>query len=153
ITLAYELIGLPKPGPAGGAGVVLEAYFDTPDAPKARFGRTQKTTGASFGSTYYSLGNDGKYVAQSLQYPRANENARTGRIRLARTGSELAWQVDEGGTGFQTIATKEVGGADVVSVRAFATSGSKPLPVDIRFTNLELGWAPGTKIATPNQAG
>src|SRR5262249_51277973 len=40
-----------------------------------------------------------------------------------------------------TIATKDVGNADVISVRAFSTSGSKPLPVELRFTNLDLRWA------------
>src|SRR5262249_18012757 len=81
------------------------------------------------------------------QYPRANEKVLTGRLRLVRTGIHLEFQVDEG-AGFRTIATKEVGGADVVSVRAFATSGEMPLPVDLRFTNLDLRWDPGTKIAS-----
>ena len=59
ITLAYELIAVPKPGPEGGAGVVLEAHFDAPES-KARLARTQKLRGAFFGSTYYARGNDGK---------------------------------------------------------------------------------------------
>jgi hypothetical protein len=153
ITLAYELIALPKPGPKWGAGVVLDATFDAPDSPRVRLTRTQKANFGTFGSTYYALDNNGKRIGQGLQYPRANENVRTGRLRLLRVGVDLAFQVDEGGTGFRTIATREVGGGDVVSVRAFATSGEKPLLVDLRFTNLELLWAPATKIAAVNQPG
>jgi RNA polymerase sigma factor (sigma-70 family) len=151
ITLTYELIALPSPGPEWGAGVVLDATFDAPDAPRVRLTRTQKLRGASFGSTYYALDDNGKRIGQALQYPRADENALTGRLRLVRTGVDLAFQVDEGGAGFRTIATKEVGGADVVSVRAFATSGEKPLPVEVRYPHLEFRWAPGTRIAAANQ--
>jgi RNA polymerase sigma factor (sigma-70 family) len=149
ITLAYELLAVPVPGPQWGAGAVLEADFDTPDSPKVRLTRTQKAGGATFGSTYYALDSDGKKTGYPLQYPRANEEVRTGRLRLVRTGKALAFQVDEGGAGFRTIATKEVGGADVVSVRAMVTTGAKPLPVDLRYSNLELRWAPDTRIAPP----
>jgi hypothetical protein len=70
---------------------------------------------------------------------------RTGRLRLERTGTSLAFQVDEGG-GFRTIATREIAGADVVSVRAMVATGHKPVPIDLRFTHLEIRWDPGTKI-------
>jgi RNA polymerase sigma factor (sigma-70 family) len=151
ITLAYELIALPKPGSEWGAGAVLDATLDTPNSPRVRLTRTQKARGPSFGSTYYALDEDGKRIGQGLQYPRASENVLTGRLRLVRTGVDLECQVDEGGAGFRAIATKEVGGGDVVSVRAFAVSGEKPLPVDLRFTHLDLRWDPGTKIAMANQ--
>jgi hypothetical protein len=152
ITLAYELLAVPKPGPQWGAGAVLEADFDTPNSPKVRLTRTQKAGAATFGATYYAH-DEGKRTSQPLKYPRANENVLTGRLRLVRTGIDLALQVDEGGTGFRTIATKEVGDADVVSVRAMITSGAKPLLVDLRYTNLDLRWDPSTKIATENQSG
>src|SRR5262249_31705338 len=32
------------------------------------------------------------------------------------------------------------------------TTGAKPLPVDLRYTNLELRWAPDTRIAPPPEA-
>jgi hypothetical protein len=149
ITLVYELLAVPVPGPQWGAGAVLEADFDTPESPRVRLTRTQKTGGATFGSTYYAHDSDGKETGHGLQYPRANEKVRTGRLRLARTGTGLAFQVDEGGAGFRTIATKEVGGADVVSVRAMVATGAKPLPLDLRYSNLELRWAPSTRIAPP----
>jgi RNA polymerase sigma factor (sigma-70 family) len=152
ITLAYELLAVPVPGPPWGAGAVLEADFDTPDSPTVRLTRTQKAGVATFGSTYYALGNDGKRTGYPLQYPRANEKVRTGRLRLVRTGTSLAFQVDEGGAGFRTIATREVGGTDVASVRALVTTGAKPLPIDLRYTNLELRWAPETRIAPPPEA-
>jgi hypothetical protein len=151
VTLAYELIALPKVGSAWGTGAVLDVTLDTPSSPRVRLTRTQKPKFATFGSTYYALDDDGKRISQALQYPRANENVLTGRLRLVRTGADLACQVDEGGTGFRTIATKEVGGADVVSVRAFATSGDQPFPVDLRFTNLDLRWDPGTRLASADQ--
>jgi hypothetical protein len=37
-------------------------------------------------------------------------------------------------------------------VRAMVTTGAKPLPVDVRYPNLELRWAPDTRIAPPPQA-
>jgi hypothetical protein len=153
ITLAYELIDLPRPGPQWGAGAVLDATFDEPVSPQVRLSRTQKAGGPTFGSTYYGLDNTGGRRGQGLKYPRANENVRTGRLRLVRSGTVVAFQVDEGGAGFRTIASREVGGADVVSVRAFATSGEQALPVDLRFRNLELRWDPGTKIAGANAPG
>ena len=131
---------------------VLEADFDTPEFPKVRLTRTQKAGSAAFGSTYYALDSDGKETGCPLQYPRANEKVRTGRLRLVRTGTVLAFQVDEGGAGFRMIATKEVGAADVVSVRAMVATGAKPLPIDLRYSNLELRWAPHTRMAPPPTA-
>jgi len=148
ITLAYELLTLPNPGPEGGAGVVLEAFFETPDS-KVRIARTQKTKGAFFGSTYYVRNKEGRLIAQPQKYPGASEKIRTGKLRLTRTGTDLAFQIDEGGAGFRTIANKEVGGANVASVRAFATSGNRPFLVDLRFSSLELRWNPTTKVAAP----
>jgi RNA polymerase sigma factor (sigma-70 family) len=143
ITLAYVLVAVPVPGPDWGAGAVLEARFAAPDS-KGRITRTQKPTGAFFGSTYYTFSHDGRQIGHPLKYPMANEKVRTGRLRLARTGKDLAFQVAEGGAAFRTLAVQEVGTADVVSVRAFATSGKKPLPVEVRFSHLDLR---GSKIA------
>lgn len=147
ITLPYELLAVPVPGPAGGAGVVLEAFFDGPDAPKARLARTQKVNGPYFGSTFYLLGEDGRQKGHGLVYPRAREKVTAGKLRLVRTGGQLAFQADEG-DGFRTIATKESGGTDVVSVRAFATAFSKPVLVDVRLGQLDLRWAPATRLAS-----
>lgn len=148
LTLAYELLEIPIPGPISGAGVLFEAQFDTPDSMKANVTRTQKDKGANFGSSYFTADETGKYTRHSLNYPRANEKARNGRLRLTRTGIKVEMQANEGG-GFRPIASQDLNGADVVAVRASVTSGYKSLLVDVRFANLELRWNPAAKVAAP----
>jgi predicted Zn finger-like uncharacterized protein len=146
ITLAYDLVAIATPAPKWGAGVILQIRLDTPDDAMANVTRTFKGKGASFGSSYFAVGDAGTHVRQPLQYPQANAKIRSGRLRLTRTGNDLAFQVDEGG-GFRVIASKEVGGADVVSVHVLATTGKEPFPVDVRFPSLELRWDPASKVA------
>jgi predicted RNA-binding Zn-ribbon protein involved in translation (DUF1610 family) len=146
ITLAFELLGLLKIGPPGGAGAVLDARFDTPDQAKVRLSRTQKDTGAYHGCSYLAL-EDGRDKLQPVKYPRADDKFRTGRLRLVRTGTDVAFQVEEGDTGFRTLGNRDVGGADVLAVRAWATSGWKAMDVDVRFNTLDIRWNPAAQVA------
>jgi hypothetical protein len=148
LTLAYELISVKPPAPPWGAGVIFDIYFDTADDARANVTRTFKGNDAFFGSSFFANDENRRSVRHPLEFPRANPRVTTGRLRLARTGSAMTFQVDEG-AGFRIIANREVPGEDVVSIRAMATTGAKPFPADVRFSRLELRWDPGAKIAAP----
>ncbi len=138
ITLPYELLSVPVPGPIGGAGAILHAHFDTPDAGIARISRTSKNYGSTFGSNYMARDESGKHVLKGLNFPRAVAAITTGRLRLTRAGPTVAYLVSEGNGGFRIIATKEVGDADVNAIRALVTAGNQPVAVDVRFGKLEI---------------
>ena len=63
ITLAYELIILPVPGPAGGACAVLWAFFATEDGAS---GSRERKIRAFFGSTFYTVNSEGRMTGEGL---------------------------------------------------------------------------------------
>ncbi len=137
ITLAYELLAVPDPAPELGAGLAVRVEFDTPNAFQAHFGRTQRPNGPGAGANFTSTGPDGKEIFNGLTYHPVKEAK--GLLRLVRTGTQLVYQIADGGGGFQVLATKEFGTADVIAVRAQCTTGWQTKSgVEVRFASLEL---------------
>ncbi len=138
ITLEYELLAQPDPAPKLGAGATLQVLLDTPNAFKARMGRSRRPAGAVFNANYLVLGPEGKENFHGLSAPPANDKETKGHLRMVRTGKMLSYQVEEGGGRFRVIATKEVGLADVIAVQALCPTGGQPVALEVQFPRLEL---------------
>jgi hypothetical protein len=91
-----------------------------------------------YGANYLALNADGEEKFHGLTAPPANDKETKGHLRMARTGKMLSYQVEEGGTGYRTIATKEVGLADVIAVQALGATGWQPVAMEVRFPWLVL---------------
>jgi hypothetical protein len=151
VTLEYELLALPDPVPNLGAGVGLGILLDTPDEFKARLGRSRRPTGAVFAPSYVTLGQDGKELPKYLFTPPANDKETKGRLRLVRAGTVLFFQAEEGGEGFRTIGTTQIGRADVIAVQAHCNTGWTAVALEARFPRLELRASEFPKMVAPPQ--
>ncbi len=140
ITLQYELLALPDPPPGAATGAVLQIQLDTPDLFKARMGHIRRAEGYRYGANYITTAKDGTEDFKGINVHPANDQQKRGAMRLVRTGKNLAYQISAGPAGaFLTIATKDIGTADVISTRAVCnTAWRKDLGVDIRFISLEM---------------
>jgi hypothetical protein len=132
------LLDVSEPAPPLGAGVDLWVKFDTPSATRALMSRVQKPAGPGFGASYVTMGPNGKENYQGLTSFRAAREPR-GRLRLVRTGTKLSYQIADGADDFRVLASKEFGTADVIAVRAQASTGwQAETGVDVRLASLLL---------------
>ncbi|HZZ78391.1 MAG TPA: DUF1583 domain-containing protein [Gemmataceae bacterium] len=138
ITLDYELLALPDPGPKYVVGAFLQIAVDSPNDLNIRLGRANRATGSRFHAEMVTAGTNGKTNYKGFASPLADLKETKGRLRLVRTGEMLSCQVQEGGGEFREIATKDIGRADVVAVQAVCITSWQPVAVDIRFSRLEV---------------
>ena len=137
ITVAYELLAVPKPAPPLGAGASVWVKFDRANNPRALMGRNQKPEGAGVGANYVSVGPDNKDNYRGLNYRPAKEAK--GQLRMVRTGKNVQYQIADGAGPFLVLASKDVGAEDVAAVRVQAITGwLAKVGVDVRFIKLEL---------------
>jgi hypothetical protein len=135
ITVAYELLSVPRPGPRNGAGVRLAARWGSPTV-GATVTRLEKTVGPVFGANLINRTADGQELFKGLLNVVAEEPK--GRLRLLRSGSGLSYQVADGGETFETIARREVGKEEVTHWRVECGAGETPAPLDVRLVSLSL---------------
>lgn len=133
ITLAYELVALPKPAPKLGAGAVLQIVLDGPGAPTARMDRLHRATDDVFGANCILNGD-----FQGLAVQPADDKLTNGQLRMVRTGAVLTYLVQEGSGGFNEIAAKQIGQGDVIAVQALCATGWQPVALGVRFPRLEM---------------
>jgi serine/threonine-protein kinase len=134
VTLGYEVLNVPNPGPPLGAGVQLLVKFDSPAVAGALVTRMQKTRGPTFGANFLARGPDGEEQFHGLL--NTDAQAPKGRLRLARTGSKLAYAVADGDADIHRIQDLEVGTGDVTTVRVQCGTVQAAVPLDVRLIDL-----------------
>jgi RNA polymerase sigma factor (sigma-70 family) len=136
ITMAFEMLDVPDPPPKLGAGVAMRVEFDTTDSFNAHMGRTQTVAGPRVGANF-TTAPDGKEIFKGITVRAVS--ALNGRLRLTRIGKKLFFQAADGAGDFQLLATKEVGTADVLTIRLQCTTGWQTASgITARFDSLEV---------------
>jgi hypothetical protein len=130
ITLGYELLSVPEPAPADGAGVSLWLKFDTPTPNRASLTRLKKGENDVFGASRITVGPKGHDLYQTKNIPAKSTQ---GKLRLVRTGPTLHFLVTDGTREFREFHSTEVGTEDVTSLRALCQTAGKPAAADVRL--------------------
>jgi hypothetical protein len=135
VVLGYELLAVGTPAPQYGAGVTLRLFFDTPSPPlQGVLGRGRKPHGNRFGGHKVVKGPDGK--DQYLNNVDEKATSSRGKLRLARTGSQLQYFVAEGELGFKKLQSVEIGTADLLTIQVHCHTMYTPISLDARLTEL-----------------
>lgn len=133
-----EYAGLRAGPPAGGygAGVVLVAELDAPDAAGLTVERQAlPNEGEMFTSTHAFTPASGE---RQYRPQRVGASGRSGRLRLSRAGSRVTASYDDGTGEFQTLRAVELGPHDVALVRFACTTGHSDCPVDAVLVGLNV---------------
>jgi hypothetical protein len=134
IVLTYELLTVSEP-PLG-AGVHLRLKFDSPtqlDATVIRVRSPMKDEAASFRVVHDPQTLE-KWLWRGRLYPKESH----GKLRIVRIGPRLQYFAADGQGEFADIGSEDFGAADVKLVRAFASSGWKPVITDLRLIDLTI---------------
>lgn len=137
ITASYEILNADVGTKGYGAGARLWVKLDAPTTDVISLGRVDRVKdGRIFVAYRVSKDASGKDVPQTQTAP---SQARHGKLRLARTGTTLAFLVADGdATDFREIHRLEVGSHDLEQVQFTATTGDQPTAVDLRLRDLTL---------------
>ena len=161
VELGYQLLAIGGPPPPGGAGVNLALLFDSPEALKSILSRMRKgselkqvglyeralSNGETFGANRVSTGPDGKEKYNNSTF-RAKSLA--GRLKMVRKGAQVEFWAADGGDSLHLLCSKEIGVADVSSIRLVATTNYRATTLDLVFTDLVVR-AEDSKAAAPAQ--
>jgi hypothetical protein len=137
ITMEFEVLDVKEPKGGRGAGSSLHLTMVSPTQEAATTGRQLKPDGNSV------------FFAHRATTPRGGSRehhgkttpteCRSGRLRLVRTGSILAYLAAEGKSdSFREIDQFAIGKDDVDAVRIAADNGGSPTPVDVRINSLKI---------------
>ena len=162
VELGYQMLAIGGPPPPGGAGVNLALFLESPDALKAVISRMRKgpelshvglyeraaANGETFGGNRIVTGSDGKEKANNSTF-RAKSLA--GRLKMVRRGSKVEFWAADGDDSFHRLCEKEIGVADVNSIRLVATTNYRATTLDLVFTDLIVK-ADDSAAAAPAQA-
>jgi hypothetical protein len=137
ITMEFEVVNVEGPKGGRGAGPSLYLTMVSPTQEAATTGWQLKPDGSSvFFAHRASTPPGGPREHHGRTTP---TQGRSGKLRLVRTGSILAYLAAEGkGDSFREIDQFEIGKADVNAVRVAADNGGSPTLVDVRINSLKI---------------
>ena len=138
ITMEFEFIRVDQPVGGNGAGVTLYITMVSYSRDAATVGRVVgKGGGQAFFTHRASTGPDGKRVHRGGD-PLSTQ-ATSGKLRLIRTGSMLAYRVAEGSSeAFHDLFETEIGEDDIDMVRFAADNGGSATLVDVRIVEVKI---------------
>jgi hypothetical protein len=138
ITMEFELIQVAEPVGGNGAGVSIYITMVSYSQEAATIWRVSRKGGAQvFASHRASTGPDGKRVHQGGE-PLVTQ-ATSGKLRLIRTGSMLAYRVAESSSeAFHDLFEAEIGEDDISMVRFAADNGGSATLVDVRIVEVKI---------------
>jgi hypothetical protein len=136
IALSYEVLGVASPPPSLGAGPHLRVVFESPtrlDALAHRLRTPRSDTAES-----YRVVNDARGQEQFLRRGGTAAKEARGKLRIVRLGTRVQYFAADGEGEYKDIGSEELGAEDVKLVRAFASSGWKPVFTDLRLIDLTI---------------
>jgi hypothetical protein len=139
ITAGYEVLKADEPSSGWGVGVTLWIRKPEPSVGAATLGWVLRPREGEV--AVWDRAMPGSDEKNKVRYEggAAPSNARTGRLRFARTGSKLHYLVaGPGEDAFREVAAVEFGTEDIQTVRVAATSGREPYGVDVRLSDLDI---------------
>jgi serine/threonine protein kinase len=144
ITVRFEILQEPDPDKAGAQqtratlDAVLDRAGELPGSNVATLSRRVRTPGGYQFLIWRRLWvpEDGKHDEVGRGFP---TGAKSGRLRMARTGSDLVYWASEGSsTEFKRLDTYSFGKEDLKSVRLLGSTGGPTAALDVRFTDLTI---------------
>jgi hypothetical protein len=137
ITLDYELVSVTKPAQGLGAGVKIWCQIGAGNEAPERItlGHLQ---GAEHDNALTTiLARPNSKTQHDLEW--FNATSKTGKLRLARTGSTLQYQVAEGDTeSFRVLRAIEVTNRDVFALRFVASRHGATTPLSVKLCNADI---------------
>lgn len=136
ITVGYEILSSDEPYSGMGAGVKVWGKTSSKEFRAMTLAHViRPQEGCGFVAIFARDGDEGRvFETKSL-----TTDAKTGRLRLARTGSELSFLVAEGESEtFDELQRATIGPDDVVALRITANTGDVACAVTIRFLDLRI---------------
>lgn len=137
ITLDYEILSVEKPSTGIGAGVKLWGQIQSGEFQAITLGHMMDPEGKIEFGAIFAEGRDVK----KRQYKQKvlSTEAKRGRLRLARTGSELSFlAAEEDKDAFQEIQRVSAGRGDVTPLRISANTSGAACGVTVRLANLRI---------------
>jgi hypothetical protein len=136
ITLGYEILSAGEPSDGLGAGVKIWGKFGSEDFQAMTVAHVIRPKEGNGFVSILAHEKGGKRVFK--RKARATD-VKKGRLRLARTGSELSFLVAEGeDETFEELQRVTVGTSDVASLRIPASAPNDPSELSIRLLDLRI---------------
>jgi len=135
ITVSFEILQEPEGAAAGkrGTKATLGALLDTPELHLARLARRSNVEEGTQFSTWTKSGKKGPFAAFAT-------TAKSGRLRLVRTGAAIFYYVAEGDAAqFNLLNERPFSGADVKEIQIAGSTGGPEAALDARFRDLRVG--------------
>jgi len=137
ITLRYEMLSVDTPSTGMGAGIKVWGKIDTDEFQAMTLGHMVSPGGVSGYSAI--LAREDRRGRRHFQVKKLASDAKRGRLRLTRTGSELAFAVAEGeGETFQELQRVKISTGDVLALRTSANSSGDACGASIRLVDLRI---------------
>ncbi len=137
INFGYEILNMDGAVPKNGKSVAMRVMFgESPYPVTALICRGRKPSGDHFETFKLVKDKDGKDRYQLNKTFGAAELK--GRLRLVRTGALLHYYAADGGAETRALRSLEIGTDDVRLIRLYVTTDYKPVPLDVRFTDLDI---------------
>jgi len=135
VTAGYELIDVNPPTTGNGVGFELYVMTRTPTQEAIAFSRVKRADASDVFSCTRATTVEGRRRYQSNQFPAA---ARSGQLRLSRSGGEAVLSAAEEGGAFQELCRFDLGVEDLKMVRVGAYPGNVAAPVEVRLLDLKV---------------
>jgi DNA-directed RNA polymerase subunit RPC12/RpoP len=135
VTVSFEILQEPEGAAAGkrGTKLTLSALLDTSEFHLARLARRSNVDEGTQFSTWTKSGKKGPFAAFAT-------TAKSGRLRLVRTGAAIFYYVAEGDAAeFNLLDQRPFSGADVKEIHIAGSTGGPEATLDARFRDLRLG--------------
>ena len=137
ITMEFEVVDVKEPKGGQGAGPSLYVAIESPTQEAATTGWQLKPDGRSVFFTHHASTPPGGQREHHGKTTPAN--GRSGKLRLVRTGSTLAYLATEGKSdSYREIDQFDIGSDEVNTVRVAASNGGSPTPVDVRINSVKV---------------
>jgi hypothetical protein len=158
ITVHYEVLEEPAMEDAGvaliGTRLSLTATLDWPQPSDASIRRKITPTQPAHILTYRTMRRDADSKAESrgATFP---VKEKSGRLRLVRTGADIAYYLAEGeNDDFTLLTTHSFSADDLKDVRLYGHTSNPKAALDVRFKDLDIRAAslPRKAVATPKPA-
>lgn len=139
IWMSFDILKEPAKADAGKVSTRLSLGISKDTAKNDRATNSRSVTGSrgSVFVTWASLWNNeiGKNQMPSNVFP---TKAKTGRLRLLRSGAQLFYHAAEGDGEWQSLISYPFGEEDVINVRITASTGGEKAELDVRVTELHV---------------
>lgn len=134
ITLGYEILTADQPESGMGAGVKIWAKTAAQEFQALTLAHVISPEDENRRVAIFATEEDGERVFHTQRWPAMEKS---GRLRLARVGKEVAFLVAEGESeSFEELQRTTVGADDLASLRISVGAGDEPCGLSVRLVDL-----------------